>query len=463
MILDRRTSGLKLHQARDVRSNKFPSSRLLSLLAQYCRALAVLASCLVVMLPAGPVAAAEMLPPLSSQLPFGVADPDRLPEIDPRQRLFDILSWQTFVAANWPRAAGGGADPGRRIGAGGDHPTVWEGWLEDFDILVPAGDQPRPWADGPRPPPAACQALSGEGLIRAAHVTKAPGIAAAFIEPDGSGPLVDQDGQFVRYQISVNQAMYEYIRVNRLNSAEGLTGATSIAFPASSLASRIVGAISLKAAWKVLGPGDDPARFHTARVFTYEPDDPDDCRIETVALVGLHFAHKTEGAPQWIWSTFEHVDNAPLQGASLGPHYSFFDPGCGAAGCPVNDPAPPPWDPDQPGKPTQVVRVVPVADGTRELNAAYHDLLRGVDPKSVWANYQLIGSQRPRWPEASDNPTGYPWPEFLANTTMETFIQGTVPITASSCTECHSRATAFTGAFTDYTYLLSRVSNAAKN
>ena len=29
----------------------------------------------------------------------------------------------------------------------------------------------------------------------------------------------------------------------------------------------------------------------------------------TVGLVGFHIAQKTETSPQWIWSTFEHVDN----------------------------------------------------------------------------------------------------------------------------------------------------------
>ena len=31
----------------------------------------------------------------------------------------------------------------------------------------------------------------------------------------------------------------------------------------------------------------------------------------TVGLVGLHIVQRTPSRPQWIWSTFEQVDNVP--------------------------------------------------------------------------------------------------------------------------------------------------------
>ena len=40
-------------------------------------------------------------------------------------------------------------------------------------------------------------------------------------------------------------------------------------------------------------------------------------------LVGMHVAHKTFWAPQWVWSTFEHVDNVPPAG-SLGDEDSDY-------------------------------------------------------------------------------------------------------------------------------------------
>src|SRR5208283_5128035 len=35
------------------------------------------------------------------------------------------------------------------------------------------------------------------------------------------------------------------------------------------------------------------------------------CGKRDVALVGLHIVVKTQYRPQWIWSSFEHVDNVP--------------------------------------------------------------------------------------------------------------------------------------------------------
>ena len=54
--------------------------------------------------------------------------------------------------------------------------------------------------------------------------------------------------------------------------------------------------------------------------------------------------------------------------------------------------------------------------------------------------------------------TGAPAPLFLGNTTLETYIQGTVPQASSSCTHCHLNATMAEGQnnFSDFTYLLER-------
>ena len=53
-----------------------------------------------------------------------------------------------------------------------------------------------------------------------------------------------------------------------------------------------------------------------------------------MGLVGLHIAHKTQHQPNWIWSTFEHVANAPTQGQPIpaGATYNFYDPQCTANG-----------------------------------------------------------------------------------------------------------------------------------
>nr|BFE92490.1 hypothetical protein GCM10020185_30260 [Pseudomonas brassicacearum subsp. brassicacearum] len=92
--------------------------------------------------------------------------------------------------------------------------------------------------------------------------------------------------------------------------------------------------------------------------------------------------------------------------------------------------------------------------------------MRTVNPKSVWANYQLISTQWPSDPPkncqiSAANPLGSPAPSFLANATLETYIQGTVPQASSSCMACHGNAATHVTesprtSFADFTYLLER-------
>jgi hypothetical protein len=94
-----------------------------------------------------------------------------------------------------------------------------------------------------------------------------------------------------------------------------------------------------------------------------------------------------------------------------------------------------------------------------------------VNPDSVWLNYELVNTQWPTNPAAGcDVETsapvdriGRPAPQFLGNTTLETYIQGQVPNVSSSCMECHANATTYTSQrpgnipiFSDFTFLLER-------
>jgi hypothetical protein len=188
---------------------------------------------------------------------------------------------------------------------------------------------------------------------------------------------------------------------------------------------------------------------------------------EPVGLVGLHIVHKTTSAPQWVWSTFEHVDNVPEKttppAERKGP-YLFYNASSQAE---VNQPPPRPWNPAVKATPSQIVREIPLTDETKALNTTYQTLLRTVNPNSVWANYQLISTQ---WPTLSGQPPcqisatrplGNPAPSFLANATLETYIQGTVPQASSSCIACHGNAATHVTqsprtSFADFTYLLER-------
>lgn len=73
------------------------------------------------------------------------------------------------------------------------------------------------------------------------------------------------------------------------------------------------GTIETKAGWRLIGPGEDATRFHTARVRYYEPNQGNAAkpcwRESTFGLVALHIIQKTPSAPYFIYATFEQADN----------------------------------------------------------------------------------------------------------------------------------------------------------
>jgi hypothetical protein len=186
----------------------------------------------------------------------------------------------------------------------------------------------------------------------------------------------------------------------------------------------------------------------------------------------LHIAHKTQAASQWLWSTFEHVDNAPtaadVKSGKLKAKYNYYNPKCNAAACPPNQIPPRPWDPTKVSAfHSQVVRndmfnlpVYAASAAARNTNA--QALLAGVNPKSVWQNYELISTMWPTNPgncaAVPGDPLGAPAPTFLANTTLETYLQRTPPQpnVSSQCIECHNNATMTVPVPSDFTYILQR-------
>ncbi|HYO12723.1 MAG TPA: hypothetical protein VE685_05980 [Thermoanaerobaculia bacterium] len=396
------------------------------------------------------------------------------------QNDFDVYSWNSFIALNWPVSASGAVEPGVKIGQNGDNPTVWETWSESSDIFLAGGAPPPPFGQH-TPPPAACQNLYTPGMRVVTQIGKT--LLEEDVQPFKTGPLVDQNGQYTRFEITVNENMFDTIVGYQLYNQQGqqayASAGNSVQFLCGSNPTSQVGAIMAKAAWKVLGKGDNPGRFHKVQALVYTPDAKDlkdRCVLQTLGMVGLHIAHKTTSAPQWIWSSFEQVDNAPDQGQvePAGSHFNYYNAGC--KGCPVNEPPPRPWNASIPGQPaTQVERVIPIAPSTAQLNQTAAALLRSVNPASVWQYYELISTQWPTQPAAAStfcpppggppvkkspallNETdGNPAPQFLANATLETYIQGSVPNVSSSCIRCHHAATATTGDTADFTYLLER-------
>jgi hypothetical protein len=387
-------------------------------------------------------------------------------DLDNLQHGFDMYSWLTFIGLNAPRE---GAAPAPANNA----PTQWQAWREISDIMLPGGVRPGAW-NSPRVVPEACKAIAGAAslrIVRRAGLNKA-GAAPAEVtsevnQPFDSGPLIDRNGNYVRYEILVNEPMFQYIVQNGLYSQQGQQSFSGpVVFPSGTVTSGstgTMGAVVVKAAWKVMGPGDDPRQFHITEALAYNPASANpkiaaSCSKVTLGLVGWHAAHKTANEPQWNWSTFEHVSNVPTDAqvsqGSLRAHYSFYNPAC--TSCPVNQPPPRPWNPNiQPfpnGFTSQVTRVTPLTAATVKLNASFQAILAG----TAWQYYELVSTQWPTNAQSKTDPTGVPAPTFLANTTLETYTQGSVPQASSSCMACHNNATDTTGRAADFTFTLER-------
>lgn len=341
------------------------------------------------------------------------------------QPCFDCFGWQLFIALNWPAKAAGEPDPTKPFGSAGDFSNVvWQTYKNALEVF------------GDTPPTAWGQDINTHLELNSAVLKE------TFLEADlqsDNNWLTDQDGQVVRYEIRMNADEFHYILKNDLWHQEGIykfvKDGPGITLPSQKSEFGNVGAIETKAAWRII-PEARRAYFmqnyKVAHAKVYDPATKTWVDRD-VALVGLHIIKKTPNSPQWVWATFEHKDNAPVEGdPGTGKTWNFFNPNAPADYRPNWDR--PPTDLTPRTTPVQVVRVKQPngddADATK-VNDAMHSLIKARFPGSVWANYDLISVQ---WPVEPMNPkpdpkmqkvlpSGQPRPRILANTTMESYQQ----------------------------------------
>lgn len=354
--------------------------------------------------------------------------PDLPPDVSQRpitQQAVNEFAWQMFVAMNWPALPDqrGVADASRMIGQPG--PTVWLTYKAPAEVFVPPGSTPAGW-DVPAQQPPGCSDASGHVLVMD---SKASDFLESRFQAVG-GTLTDQQRRLARYEIRFDKTSFDYIVGGKLYDATVQSQARSISFP--------TGALEVKAAWREMAGLDDTARqrFYRTTACICESVATDGgsqlvCRSnQEVGLVGLHIIQKTPSAPQWIWATFEQVDNV----ASSAIHPSFNDPACPPTKCVPNQSTEKDGEPT--GIPTQVTRVTPIPEATQNLNAQWQAKLAAATADSPWQYYELINTQWPTTPDDPTAPLGNPQPNLLANITMETYIQPD-----SSCMGCHYTAT----------------------
>lgn len=374
------------------------------------------------------------------------------------QRLFDITAWKAFVALNWAARSDGEPDSSKDF-ADSTTPRVWEHWKQNSAIFLPNGEKPSPWADR-----TASESLDRFKAGWRMDTTVDQG-KQAF-----SGPLIDQNGKWVHYISLVNREEFNYIVNNKLYNQECqavFLRNHQISFPENDDAN--YGAIEIKLAWKELAPAEERSgRFLVRKlpVVEYRPalsksearahesgrttDDisSSPSKVHTVGLIGMHIAMRTRSSPQWVWATFEQVDNTRLDARTaeqdhplpVKPSLSNPDnplalveanvlPDFNATNS-VQD-----WDETRPMPPVEVLRIVPPPPGTEKINVQVQSFLRGKG--SALRFYELDGTQWPRHPNSPAvaggersapesiirKMPGEVVPVYLTNSTMETYFQ----------------------------------------
>lgn len=395
------------------------------------------------------------------------------------QSPFDNMAWQMFVALNWQ--ASNPTDPASGLNGAG--PVVWQGYATPEAVFDgPVGNCPNP------------NNLPRFNIIAKAGTNPRD---QEFLQATGQ-PLIDANGNWTLFERRMNSVEQQYIESQGLNTYEGqqkfIEAGNSVLFqPGQQVPTNgVVGAIEIKASWKIIGEADKASYFHTQGLIdvqgAYVSDGQPLCAEVTLGLVGLHIIQansevidpktKLPGAlqPKFIWASFEHKNNAPTSSQACDAvvdntcyqtiannncpapsdagSYAYYNPTCSAL--PVNTPpAKKPgesayvWSRTQPYAAayltpsnnaqcgTQVSRCWQVYDLTADLNAAWTAQLAAIN--SVFANYYLIGTN---WganiepvPGKLDNGSV---PAFLGNSTMETYIQTDPQF--GNCVNCHAGA-----------------------
>lgn len=392
------------------------------------------------------------------------------------QMAADSLSWRTFIAINWPEDGMGKPDSTKCLGQTND-PTVWQSWEELADLF---GDGNREISMKRKSFLSSYNRTDEAGMFDSdmllfdSENRELNTFQANKDSVLSKWPVVDQNGNKTYFQTFYNPVMTDYIKRANIKSLEGVklfTGSfpevdrnislrigghksriTRIHFPLyiknlldscisvdlDEVKDSIVylkesnGSIMVKAAWKIIGMGDDSSRFFTRDAVINEKHGTVHVKV---GLVAMHIAIKYTELPQWLWSTFEHVDNVPeMKGhrviANSKKKYSYYNTIYGDS---VNK------SPDASGK-ARLARLRGISKNLHMLNSWIHNQMRKINPNSVWQYYDMVGSQWPTEPNIypmSPNYTSVEEPRYLANTVIENFAQN------SSCMNCHKDASVF--------------------
>ena len=411
------------------------------------------------------------------------------------QKPFDWFSWQTFIALNWPAYSAdslaadfnGNVDLARR----------WEYYFNPEDIFDMDLSEHLP-------------VKHGDGTEVHYQFSKtAPNLSFGSdnLEAFSNQPIIDKNLNYVIYNIKVNKEERDYIvDTAQINTYCGqkkfvAAGNKRASFPVGNYPEDQIGAMEIKAAWKILTHQEVLAKQYYTRVANikipadYSTTGSSFTEEIHIGLIGMHIIRKvmSEGE-SFIWSSFEHVGLAPTctdPANCPDGDYAFYNADC--TDCPLNNPpklkekekkykwtprSNPSDDPAfaksyaiQGAYGTQIARLHPVETSTEEINTHWQNL-EGIK-NTVWANYKLIGSQ---WFSEEGFDAGNiqkpSIPVFQSNMALETYTQDTSQVAilfnghnvnvGGSCVSCHSAASLAVDSFptpmsADFSFLLNNV------
>jgi hypothetical protein len=364
---------------------------------------------------------------------------------------FDDYSWRAFVALVWPSLNGqrGTPDPTLPITTSGK-PLVFETYKADWETFQPNGAPPSAfnsnasfWTSNPAQSP--CP-LAKPGDFLLAPIAKFGNVGLAGVG-DLVSVLIAQNGTFVRYLAAYNQTEFNQILQNQFYLAANLPQNKNPAGPAIVFQN---GSIDLKSAWIDMTNVPNPGRYYTRLAWLVDPISGQCSQTPvSVGLVGLHIVQKTPSRPQWIWSTFEQVDNVPPPGfvpptPPSPPTLTFtFNDGT-ATPMPGSPPADFIWSNARTATtappPVNIQRIKPINSSTVSTNGLWQSALKAKN--SVWQFYQLTMTQWPVPPNMPANPgaPGFSFPgtgatSAFSNVALESWDQNNI---RTGCMNCHT-------------------------
>jgi len=268
-------------------------------------------------------------------------------------------------------------------------------------------------------------------------------------------------GRAVYFSQHINDTYYNFVRSNKYYVPEKYEEAPEDKnFP--------VGSLELKASWRIVENDTSGLYTRMAQVSTLTTDGNGNVVVDPkaepqtvrVTLVGLHVVGVVKDHPEFIWATFEHVDNAPVLPDGVQPDantpvsdrdWTFYTKNTVAKDCNVNNAGSPVLDAgSQHLHPiTQVFLQYKNGGGDATNQANIESLNASVQGKlaasSPWNKFRLDGAI---WMLPNSlKPGGINQNDLrgsltLSNATMETFTQDKNSF-RDNCFKCHTSGPAF--------------------